>query len=278
MLLVKLNINIEMKKIIRLIKARIGKYKFNYYKTFIANFRLLPIKQAIRFPIVIYGKAELRLSNSSMVLKVAPRFGLIRWGINEDLFVPSKCNSMLLMIHGRLVINAPIRVSPGCVFRIINGEVTFGKYNSIGGGSKLLCNNKISIGDYSRFGFGTILCDTNFHYINHNGVITNCHGEIQIGKSIFVGNNSSIVKGAVLPDYAIVSSKSYVNKDFSEYQDGALIAGLPAKVLKSGFKRVSSPLLEQKIAKFFIEHTNGDAYIVSGDDMDNPEDLSIYYS
>ena len=265
-------------KLLKGIKSNIERYRFNYYKTVVANFKLLPISQAIHFPLIIYGKIELKLCNSSIILKTPSKFGLIRWGINQDLFVPSKCHSMLLIINGKLIINGAIRVSPGCVFRIINGEVIFGKYNSLGGGSTLLCNNQIYIGDYSRFGFGTILCDTNFHYINHDGIISNCHGRVRIGKSIFVGNNSSIVKGAVLPDYAIVSSKSYVNKDFSEYQDGALIAGSPAKVLKSGFKRISSPLLEQKIKKFFDSHKEDEVYILSSDDIDNPEDMGVFYS
>ena len=263
--------------ILKKIKHKLRKYQFNYYKTIIANFKLFPFKQAIHFPLVIYNRVELKLSNSKITLNVPPKFALIRWGLNQDLFTPSNTASMLLMINGEIIINGYIRISPGCVFRIINGKLNLGKYNSLGGGSKLLCNNKIYIDDYSRFGFGSILCDTNFHYINHNGIIVNCNGEIKIGKSIFVGNNSSIVKGAIIPDYSIISSKSYVNKDFSEFQNGALIAGAPAKILKEGYRRISSPKLEEKIKTYFDSHKEDKQYIISEEDIDNPEDMNIYY-
>ena len=120
---------------LRKIKRIYLKYHFCYYKTIVANFRLLPFRSAIHLPLVIYNKTELKLSRSHIQLNVPSRFGLIKWGYNEDFFVPTKMPSMLFTINGCLIINGPIRVSPGVVFRI-SGIAELGKHIEIGGGVK----------------------------------------------------------------------------------------------------------------------------------------------
>lgn len=262
--------------ILKKIKHKLRKYQFNYYKTIIANFKLFPFKQAIHFPLVIYTKTELKLSKSKIILNTTPKFATIKWGRNQDLFVPSGSHSLLLMINGQIFIDGPVRISPGCVFRIFGGKVYLGKFIEFGGNCKLLCNNKLVIGEECRFAFGNIICDTNYHYISNNGTILNCHGEVIIGKSVWIANNCSIVKGAIIPDYAVVSNKSYVNKDLSGALNGALIAGTPAKILKENCKQVRSPKLEQKINNYFNIHKDTETYIISKNDTDN-ENLTRYF-
>ena len=254
------------------IRSIYSKYRFCYYKTIVANFKLLPFKQAIHLPLVIYGPTQLVLSRSKIKLNVKPRFGLIKWGYNQDLFVSTKMPSIIVMINGTLIINGPVRVSAGCTFRI-SGEVNVGKCCRIGGGCKILCNNYVEIGDYSAMAFGTIVCDTNFHYIEHQGSVANCSGSVIIGNLVFIGNNSSIVKGAKIPQNAIVSSKSFVNKDFSEAPNGALIAGSPSKILRDGYYRIFSHKLENKIKCYFKDNPDMKVYVMSSNDIDVPEDL-----
>lgn len=74
-----------------------------------------------------------------------------------------------------------------------------------------------------------------------------------------------------------ISNKSYVNKDFSEYQEGVLIAGIPAKILKKELKRILSPILEEKIKTFYYYNKENELYTMSIEDVDNPEDLIICY-
>ena len=253
-------------------KGKILKYHFCYYKSLVANFKLFPFKEAIHLPLVIYGPTQLKLGRSKIKLNVKPRFGLIKWGYNQDLFVPTKMPSMIMMINGTLIINGPVRVSAGCTFRI-SGEVNLGKCCRIGGNCKILCNNYVEIGDYSAMAFGSIVCDTNFHYIQYQNSVANCSGSVIIGNLVFIGNNASIVKGAKIPQRAIVSSKSFVNKDFSAAPNGALIAGSPAKVLRDGYYRIFSPNLEKKIQCYFKDNPDQHVYLMSDNDIDMPEDL-----
>lgn len=259
-------------KYLKALKNNISKYRFCYYKTFYANFKLFPFKQAIHLPLVIYGPTQLKLSRSKIKLNVKPRFGLIKWGYNQDLMLPSKMPSMLCMINGVLIINGDTTISSGVVFRIL-GTVILGRHNFIGGGVKILCCKHIEVGNYSRIGFGSILCDTNFHYIQHDRQVENRIGDVIIGEYIWVGNNSSIVKGARIPNHAIVSSKSYVNKDLSANGEGVLIAGAPAKIIREGYYRIFSPKLENKIQKYFKDNPSIHVYQMSGNDIDIPDDI-----
>lgn len=122
-------------RLIKKLKNWISKYQFNYYKTLVANFRLFPFQQAVHLPLVIYNKTELKLSRSRIQLNVPARFGLIMWGNNYDLFSSRKSPSLLAMINGLLIINGPIFINSGTVFRIF-GQVTFGEHVGIGGGVK----------------------------------------------------------------------------------------------------------------------------------------------
>lgn len=254
-------------------KSFVLRYRFCYFKTIIANFRLLPFRQAIHLPLVIYNKTELKLSRSRIRLNIPPRFGLIKWACNEDLFTSSKSPSLLLMIDGTLTINGPARISPGCVFRIIGGTVQLGKAYCLGGEGKILCCGNIRIGDFNRMAFGTIVCDSDYHYIRRKGGVKNCLGEVITGDCIWVGNNSSIMKGTKLPDYTVIGSKSYVNKDFTTTMYAPLIVGSPAKVVGDSYLRIFSPILEKKIRNWFSEHPDANIYSMPDDEKDKPEDL-----
>ncbi len=273
MLLVKKRIGIYL----QILKSTISRYHFNYYKTLIANFRLFPFRDAIHFPLVIYGRCNLILSHSCIELLCKPRFGLMKWGYNQDLFEPSSSPSMILMINGKLNLEGYVRFASGCVLRIAGGHVVLGKNIEFGGGTRLLSNSEIVMGKDCRFAFGNIICDTNYHYIVHNGFVRNRNGKVIIGKSVWFGNNCSTVKGAVVPDYSIVSAKSYVNKDFSSGEGGLLLVGSPAVVKVTGVRQIRSPKIESKIGEYFLQHENGEDYKISETDIYFEEDLNSYF-
>ena len=162
---------------------------------------------------------------------------------------------MLFMINGLLIINGPIRVSPGVVFRI-SGVAKFGEHIEIGGGCKILANNYIEIGEFTRFAFGSIVCDTNYHYVVNNNIVQRKEGKVLIGASVWIGNSCSIVKGAIIPNGSIVSNKSFVNKDFSDYHKMILLAGSPAKVIKEHCTHIRSSKLEKEIDEFFKDNND----------------------
>lgn len=241
------------------IKYIINTYRFHIFKTIYVNFKLLPFKQAVFLPFVIYNKTQFKLSKSKLYLNVPAKFGLIKWGFQNDWQVSKYTPSLLMLINGKVYINGNIIVAPGCTVRVHEGVLSFGNKVFIGGGSKVLSNNHIEIDDQTMVAFGSIICDTDFHYLKHNGVIRNCSGTIKIGKNCWIGNNTTIMRNSILPDNTIVGSKSYVNKDFSNVEPMSILIGTPAHVAKSGYERIPTSM-EGELRRYFKE-TNSDAYI-----------------
>lgn len=112
-----------------------------------------------------------------------------------------------------------------CVSR--NASITIGNNALIGSNYKIMCFENIKIGDYFECAYDCQLYDTSFNYIKLNDNSVNpLTKSIQIGDYVWVGNMSSIVKGAVIPDKSIIASNSLVNKDFHKegHAGGCIIA------------------------------------------------------
>lgn len=121
----------------------------------------------------------------------------------------------------------------------------------LGGGGRLLCRYKITIGNNTWFPFGVIVSDTDFHFISHRGEIKNCCTEVFIGNNVWVGYFSSIHKGS-LPDNCIVASRSLINKNFLEAGDnGILLAGIPAQIKGADYHRITSSKITKKLREEF---------------------------
>ena len=256
-----------MYALLRLIMKTYRKYHFHVWKTLVVNFKLLPFKQAIHLPIVIYGKTQLIISNSSVKLLCSPRFGIVKFAKNHEYFYPTPAPSLLFMINGTMVLEGDVQFSSGCTLRINDGILQLGENVCFSGGCKILCNNRIFIRAYSQFAFDCVCCDTNFHYIlQKDGLVKDCVGIIEVGNRNWIGNYTTHMRGTQLPDNTIVASRSFVNKSFLGYHDdGILIAGSPGKVVRLGDQRVFSAQKEMEIRAFFKKSKMTEMWLAESD-------------
>ncbi|OAP40271.1 hypothetical protein ATB98_02195 [Sinorhizobium saheli] len=65
-----------------------------------------------------------------------------------------------------------------------------------------------------------------------SGKRVNSPGSVSIGDHVWVGLGAIISKGSSVPADSIVGAMSFVNGKFDE--EGTVIAGVPAKVIKRG--------------------------------------------
>jgi acetyltransferase-like isoleucine patch superfamily enzyme len=63
---------------------------------------------------------------------------------------------------------------------------------------------------------------------------------IVIGNNVWIGNRTTVTPGTIIPNYCIVSSNSLCNKDYSYIPPDSIIGGIPAKLLKTGYRRIFS--------------------------------------
>ncbi len=67
------------------------------------------------------------------------------------------------------------------------------------------------------------------------------HTDTYIGKNCFVGAKAIVMPGVRVGDYCIVGSGAVVTKDVPS---GSIVAGNPAKVIRSGIRTVKFGILE----------------------------------
>jgi acetyltransferase-like isoleucine patch superfamily enzyme len=96
-----------------------------------------------------------------------------------------------------------------------NAVIKIGRDVGISGGS-IVAADKIEIGDGTLIGANTTIIDTDFHPI-HSGkrryATKNVKSKpIKIGRNVFIGMNSVVLKGVQIPDNSIVPAGSVVRR------------------------------------------------------------------
>ena len=211
-----------------------GKHKINWVKTIYFNFRTMPFEQARKLPVYIYGKVKFVNLDGDVIINGDVKSGMIKLGQNRDLFSANRRGLILINNASQVVFNGPMMAYVGYVIRVTHkARLEFGNYSLIGSNVKICCSKHIVLGEKSAVGFESQLIDTNFHYsINENtNKIGNIYKEIIIGKSNWIGNRVTIMKGTKTPENTIVAAGSYLNKDYVKDNDkkGLLIVGSPGR-------------------------------------------------
>lgn len=248
-------------RILGSLESRLSQPRLSLWRTVYINLRTLPFRTAIKLPIFIYGKVRLFMLNGQIILATEDiKRGMIKIGRNTDSFSLFDHSGFISLgsKNSRIIFDGPASISLNSKIRVPAGTLHFGEYVYIGASNRIICNGEyIKIGRYTRIAFESTIMNSGFHHVyneNKQNIVKTTR-PITIGEFCWIGNRSSITAGAKLKDYSIVCSNSLINKDFS-YTDGEnqMLGGAPAKLIGMGFHRVFSPILEEKIERWFKEH------------------------
>ena len=215
-------------------------FQHNWLMIFYLNFKCLPFKQARKLPIDIYRKIRITsLRGKILIDSTDIHRGMIKLGgQHSEMFAISPC---ILDISGELVFEGYATIAVGCYLRVNDGaKLIFGDHIVIGAYTRIMCYKHIEIGERSRVSWENQLIDSSTHYLKDikENVILERDSPIVLGRYNWVGNRCTIMKGVKTPDNTIVASNSLCNKDFSDIEEYSMIAGQPAKYVKSGIKRL----------------------------------------
>lgn len=211
----------------------------SWLKSLYLNFAMLPFRQAIKLPIIVSRYTYFYSLPGRIELTSPPRFGMIRFGyFGEDVITP-KDTRTLLQIEGVMRLAENVHFGNGVVIRIEpNASFEVETNVRISNRTKIICYDNVKICHDTRIAWECQIIDTTFHYMRNmnDNSVTELTKPIVIGAHNWIGNRCNIMKGAVIPNYTIVAAGSLCNKhyDFPQY---SLIAGLPAKLIKTGIYR-----------------------------------------
>lgn len=224
---------------VRINKAR-RFLRLGILKTIFLNFYMLPFKQAIHLPIILTRKVHFYDLSGEIIINGPVSFAMIRFGyFGEDTNVAKDFNT-LLKIRGNLIFQGEAHFGIGVTIRVESGAtLQIGNNVRISNLTKIICYEKIEIGNNCRIAWDCQIIDTNFHFIKNTitGEVPEIHKPVKIGMNNWIGNRTTILKGTETPDFCIVSSNSLCNKAYS-FPTHSLIGGIPARLLKSNVYRL----------------------------------------
>lgn len=266
-------ISLLKKKYNRLIQLACFLHDIAFFKTIWFNFRYLPFSQARYFPVLIYPRVQsIGLYRGCVKLNGKLRFAMVRIGFAKWPIAPTKKTYTLLRFerNGKLTLNGECTIKCGCSICVYkNASLEIGKDFLTNMHSKILCKQKIYIGEHCRLGWNVQIYDSNFHFIYNEEQknILPCHGEVFIHDNVWITNQCTVSKGAVIPAFSMVASGSLICKDFSKViSKGNVFAGRPAKLLSTGSFRIMNMKNEHFFLDYFEKNPNALFYNIDSFD------------
>ena len=200
------------------------------------NFHYLPFRQAVKLPILLYKPRLLNLKGT-VSIEGPVHTGMIKLGFE----------------YAKLYPNAGIQYENGGGKLIFEGEaqisassfISIGKYGCLRLGDdfvnnaqlRIACYHSITVGKRTRFGYDTMMMDSNFHRLkNEAGEFVNTGvGAIVIGNYNWIATRCMVMPGTHTQDYTIVAANSLINRTIDESK--VIVAGSPATIKKRGIWR-----------------------------------------
>jgi acetyltransferase-like isoleucine patch superfamily enzyme len=136
-------------------------------------------------------------------------------------------SNSILQIDGDFSIGHGVRLSLNKGATLYFGGKDLESGSGITSDTLIMAFKRIIIGKDFLCAWGIFISDSDWHTIGNQ----NHQADVIIGNHVWIANNSSVLKGSVIGDNSIIAGQSKViNK---EYPPNSLLAGLPAKVVKT---------------------------------------------
>lgn len=199
---------------------------------------MLPVKQAIKLPIDIYGKIKLSdLTGTITINSTKIKMGMIKIGSQGSDMFPNTATT--LMIQGNVVFNGKFVIGTGSsIICRKNGIINFGKDDTLGARNIIFCEQEMNFGDNFLTSWDCQIMDTDTHDVVDciTSEIRPSVKPVSFGEHVWLGNGVVVNKGTKLPSNTIVASRSLCNKDYTDIGEYSILAGSPAKIVAKNKK------------------------------------------
>ena len=169
------------------------------------NLHYLPLKTAIRLPILLYKPRLLSLKGQVMI-EGRLKYGQVRLGFPTVSLYPN--SGIMFENHGgKVVFKGACTVGNNSALSIgSKGRIEFGDGFS-SSSLRITSYDSITFGNNVRIGWDSLVMDTDFHKLTKLcGGYTSGHGAITIGSDCWLGNGCRIMKRTKIPDHCVVSA------------------------------------------------------------------------
>jgi acetyltransferase-like isoleucine patch superfamily enzyme len=134
--------------------------------------------------------------------------------------------------NGRMIIEGKVLLYPCSAFVVDAGaSLKIGGGTYIGDASRVICQTGIDIGRDCALSWEVQIMDSDLNRIEHNGEIVNKPEPIRIEDHVWIGSRTTILKGVVIGEGAVIGCNSVVTRSIPPL---ALAAGNPCRVIREG--------------------------------------------
>lgn len=201
------------------------------HKTIYFNLKYLPLRQAVRLPVMLYKPHFHRLRGNIHINSDKIRPGMVKLGMPQVSIYPD--SGITLDIGGTITFCGACNIGNASYISIGDvGHAVLGDRFHATASLRLVCHDRVTTGSNVLIGWDTLICDTDFHHTVRleDMAAMPSHGAISIGSNIWIANGCAIMKNSEIPDDTIVAARSLVNRRLGT-PGHSLVAGTPA-VLK----------------------------------------------
>lgn len=119
--------------------------------------------------------------------------------------------------RGTIIFRGSCTIWKGVLLELVlKSLLDIGDGSLLGENVNIMIRKECKIGNYARIAFDSRIMDSDFHYMLdiETNEIKDCTQPVIIGNCNWIGNRSTIKKGIVTPDYAIVSANILLSKNY----------------------------------------------------------------
>jgi acetyltransferase-like isoleucine patch superfamily enzyme len=190
-----------------------------FLKTLWFNFRYLPFKEAIHFPVLLSRDVQIRKCYRGFCSFVGEvNFVTLRIGFGDRLGNVDQKSS--IAISGKLIVegNGVHAFGPGIRLGIgKHGVLKIGNNFTSSVNNRIICCNSITIGNDNMWSFDNVVMDSDVHQIMSNeGKLLNRNGNIEFGNHVWLGCRNIVTKGTVIPNGCVVASGSKLSRQYEK--------------------------------------------------------------
>lgn len=164
---------------------------------------------------------------------------LVRWLLLRLRFRNLRTGLFYLGPGSEFRVESTAQVSIGPDVRFIRderihiiGTLEIGRGVFFNRGCHLVVHEKVTIGDYTRFGAMVTIHDENHIPARDDRPFVSrgfVSKPIFIGRNVWIGTKATILQGVTIGDGSVVAANSVVTRDVPAY---TIVGGVPAKVIK----------------------------------------------
>jgi acetyltransferase-like isoleucine patch superfamily enzyme len=208
--------------------------ELNFILTIYVNFKFFALRDAIKFPLFLFGPVSIRSLKGKIIVLGELKPGLVKIGKNNVEIVDRGIKTVL-NIQGTLTFMGSAIIKAGTALSIDKGsQMTVGNAFSCSVRTVLIASGgaNITIGNNCTFSWDILMLTSDFHniYDKNTNAIINPARNIIIGDKVWLGSKCTVLKGSQIPDNTIVGSTCTVSGKLEKSY--VIYAGNPLKVVR----------------------------------------------